>query len=120
MWSAFEDPDTGEPPEALIAASLVAVLAFYVWNQGILRGQSGASVGDRLMRVRLVDAASVVPIGPGRGIGHAFAQFLNLPVCGLGFWWPLWDAKRQTFADKITRSVVLSDELVHGMGTRRM
>jgi hypothetical protein len=30
----------------------------------------------------------------------------SLP-CYIGFLWPLWDAKRQTFADKILSTVVV-------------
>lgn len=51
--------------------------------------------------MRIVDATT------GRNIsaGKAFFRFLvghwlDGVVCYLGFLWPLWDAKKQTFADK--------------------
>jgi len=28
-------------------------------------------------------------------------------LCYLGWFWPIWDRKRQTFADKIMRTVVV-------------
>ena len=28
-------------------------------------------------------------------------------ICYIGYLWPLWDRKRQTFADKILKTVVL-------------
>jgi hypothetical protein len=36
-----------------------------------------------------------------------FAHLLDVLSLGLGYLWPLWDARRQTFADKVVRSVVV-------------
>ena len=38
-----------------------------------------------------------------RGLAH----FLDSLPCYIGYLWPLWDTKRQTFADKIMNSVVV-------------
>jgi hypothetical protein len=46
-------------------------------------------------------------IGGGMGIGRHLLHILDALPCYLGFLWPLWDGKRQTFADKIVKSVVV-------------
>lgn len=34
-------------------------------------------------------------------------DFINAIPCYLGYLWPAWDAKKQTFTDKIVSSVVI-------------
>ena len=38
------------------------------------------------------------------------AHILDSIICGLpiGWLWPLWDAKRQTWADKVMKTVVVT------------
>jgi uncharacterized RDD family membrane protein YckC len=47
------------------------------------------------------------PVGVGLAIGRYFVHILDALPCYLGFLWPLWDSKRQTFADKILSTVVV-------------
>jgi len=52
--------------------------------------------------------------GTGRPIGGmAFVRdlthILDSLACYLGWLWPLWDAKRQTFADKLIKTVVTAE-----------
>jgi hypothetical protein len=46
-------------------------------------------------------------LGFGRALGRKLCHLLDLVPCYLGFLWPAWDTKKQTFADKIVSSVVL-------------
>jgi len=46
-------------------------------------------------------------IGGGMGIARYILHILDAIPCYLGFLWPLWDAKKQTFADKILKTVVV-------------
>ena len=45
--------------------------------------------------------------GGGAGIGRFFLHIIDALPCYLGFLWPLWDAKRQTFADKVMGTLVI-------------
>jgi uncharacterized RDD family membrane protein YckC len=56
---------------------------------------------------RLIHQQTGQPIGGGAGIGRAFVHILDGIPCYLGYLWPLWDAKKQTFADKIMSTVVV-------------
>ena len=46
-------------------------------------------------------------VGPGRAIGRYFAKFLSGLVIGLGYFWMLWDPKKQTWHDKLVNTVVV-------------
>ena len=47
----------------------------------------------------------MAPIGFGMSIVRQIAHIVDGLVCYIGYLWPLWDAKRQTFADKIMTTV---------------
>jgi uncharacterized RDD family membrane protein YckC len=92
-----------------IPACLFA-LALGLWNRILLDGKTGQSLGRRVTGTRLVGVATGLPIGPGMALLRGFAHMLdNLPCACLpvGFLWPLWDPKRQTFADKLAGSIVV-------------
>ncbi|MGH8891390.1 MAG: RDD family protein [Acidothermaceae bacterium] len=81
-------------------------LAWALYNayQG---GATGQSIGKKTMGVRLISEANGQPIGGGVGIGRYFLHIIDGLPCYLGYLWPIWDSKRQTFADKILHSVVV-------------
>lgn len=80
-----------------------------VWGlyNGYLQGQTGQSYGKRVAGTRLVSESTGQTIGGGLGVARALAHIVDGIPCYLGFLWPLWDAKKQTFADKIVSTLVL-------------
>ncbi|MDO8106219.1 RDD family protein [Isoptericola sp. b441] len=84
---------------ALIVGGLIT-LVLWAWNRGVLQGRSGRSIGKRAVGLRLIGERTHQPIGVGmalvRDILHVLDSFLYV-----GYLWPLWDPKKQTFADKI-------------------
>jgi|CXWL01.1.fsa_nt_gi uncharacterized RDD family membrane protein YckC len=87
---------------AVLAA--VGVIAFFVmYFRGV--GSKGQFWGHRAAGVRIVDANTGGPIGFWKAVLRQFLHALDGSLCGLGFLWPLWDAKKQTFADKIVGTV---------------
>ena len=82
----------------------VGVIAFFVMYCKAV-GSTGQFWGHRAASVRIVDATTGAPIGAGRAFGRHLAHILDAVPCYLGFLWPLWDKKRQTFADKIVGTV---------------
>lgn len=67
-------------------------------------GSTGQAWGHKVAGVRIVDANTGQPIGTGRAVGRYFASILSVLPCFLGYLWPLWDAKKQTFHDKIVNT----------------
>ncbi len=88
-------------------ALLIVGFAVLVWLYARWLGK-GATPGMKLTGNRLVDANSGLPIGTGRAFGRTlFANIVSVALCGLGYLWALWDARRQTWHDKIVGSVVV-------------
>ena len=84
----------------------LVALAWAIYN-AYLGGQTGQSYGKKIAGTRLVSEATGQPIGGGLGIGRYFVHIVDGIPCYLGFLWPLWDAKRQTFADKLLKTAVV-------------
>ena len=87
----------------------LALAAFLLWNSGYQAGITGYSLGRKIAKTKLVSEATGQPLGAGAGIGRVFAHLIDGAICGIGWLFPLWDSKRQTIADKIVKSVVVSD-----------
>lgn len=84
----------------------VAALAWALYN-AYLAGTTGQSIGKKTAGIRLVREQDGQLVGGGLAIGRYFLHVLDALPCLLGFLWPLWDAKRQTFADKILKTLVI-------------
>ena len=82
----------------------VGLVAFFVMYCKAV-GTKGQFWGHRAAGVRIVDATTGGPIGAGRAFGRYFAHILDAIPCYLGFLWPLWDKRKQTFADKVVGTV---------------
>jgi uncharacterized RDD family membrane protein YckC len=91
------------------ALGLLLSLAAIGWGiyNAYLQGQTGQSTGKKQGGLRLLNEQTGQPIGGGAGIGRFFVHILDALPCYVGFLWPLWDAKKQTFADKIMKTVVV-------------
>jgi uncharacterized RDD family membrane protein YckC len=82
-------------------------LAYLVWNYGYRQGTTGSSLGKSVMKVKVVSEVTGQPLGFGMSIVRQLAHFVDAIICYIGFLFPLWDAKRQTLADKIMKTVVI-------------
>ena len=47
------------------------------------------------------------PLGFGSSVLRQIAHLVDAVICGVGYLFPLWTAKRQTLADKIMSTVCL-------------
>jgi uncharacterized RDD family membrane protein YckC len=70
-------------------------------------GTTGQTIGKRSVNIRVVREADGQLLGFGPAFVRRLAHILDSFFCSLGFLWPLWDAKKQTFADKIMNTVVV-------------
>lgn len=90
--------------------SLLVALAglwFVIWNQFVRQGSTGYSLGKQIVGIKLIKEQTGQPIGGWMCFGRNLLHLVDEVPLFLGFLWPLWDAKRQTFADKIVGSVVV-------------
>ena len=100
----------GDPSGAsllLMLLGLAIMIAFWVWNICIRQGRTGYSLGKTALNTKLISEQTGQPIGPGMSFVRQLCHILD-GICYIGYLWPLWDRKRQTFADKIVKTVVLN------------
>ena len=109
---------SGDPGETnaigmlLLVVGYVAVFAIVIWNLIFRQGKTGWSIGKQVIGIRLIGEKTGQPIGPGLTFVRMLCHILDSLPCYLGYLWPLWDAKRQTFADKIMGTVVIEQKNV--------
>lgn len=106
----FDEYSPQQPSAAGMILGLVfmfAALAFTVWNYGYRQGTTGASIGKSVMKFVVVSEKSGQPIGFGLSVVRQLAHIVDALICYIGYLFPLWDAKRQTIADKIMTTICL-------------
>jgi uncharacterized RDD family membrane protein YckC len=96
----------GRGNAAVMGIGFVLLLGVAIW-QLIQEGRTGQTVGKKALGIRLVREADGQPLGVGMAFVRRLAHFLDSIACYLGWLWPAWDAKRQTFADKVCGSIVI-------------
>ena len=94
---------------ALGALLALANLGWAIYN-GYLNGQTGKSYGKQVVGLKVINEADGSLIGGGNGVVRFFAHIVDAVICYIGFLFPLWDAKKQTIADKIIKTVVIVDK----------
>ncbi len=92
---------------ALFAVGWLLSLAWSIYNRWYLGGTTGQSIGKKVMNIRLVSEATGQPIGVLMAFVRDICHIVDSLICYVGWLFPLWDAKRQTLADKIVRTVVI-------------
>ena len=92
----------------LIVIGALLSAAVFIWNTCLRAGRTGYSIGKGVLGIKLIGEASGEPIGPWRAFLRYLLHIVDALPCYLGYLWPLWDAKRQTFSDKIMHTVVLN------------
>ena len=91
---------------ALAILIYVVALGFGIWN--ILRqGKTGQTLGKKQVGIYVVREADGQFTGGGMAIVRSIAHIVDGIPCYIGWLWPLWDSKKQTFADKIMGTVVV-------------
>jgi uncharacterized RDD family membrane protein YckC len=102
-------PGAEVPQSAIVLMAIGALMycAFYVYNWCIRQGRTGYTFGKTVVGIKLVGERSKQPIGPGLSFVRQLAHFVDGLLCNLGYLWPIWDHKKQTFADKIMSTLVI-------------
>jgi uncharacterized RDD family membrane protein YckC len=99
---------TSQPSALGSILSLVfglAGLAFWLWNSGYRQGTTGSSIGKSVLKFKVISEKTGQPIGFGLSVVRQIAHVVDAIICYIGFLFPLWDAKRQTLADKIMTTI---------------
>ena len=102
------DPVTGTPTlNAMYFVFIALALVLNGYNRWYQAGKTGQSWGRKALGLRLVGEQTGQPIGPLLAFARDLAHFVDSIICYIGYLFPLWDAKRQTLADKLVKTVVV-------------
>ena len=97
----------GLVPMIVGSAIMLAGFGWTIYNRWLVAGRTGQSLGKRVTKIQLVSELTDAPIGPTNAFVRDLVHILD-GMAYVGYLWPLWDDKRQTFADKIVRTVVVN------------
>ncbi len=88
----------------ILLLAAVAFSGWQLWHQG----RSGQTIGKSQVGIFLVRESDLAPIGARRAVLRQLAHAIDATLFGVGYLWPLWDAKHQTFADQLFATVVVA------------
>ena len=94
-------------------ALIISIALYVVWygigfyNRCIRMGRVGHSWGRGVLGINLVSERSGRPIGVSKALVRENAHIADILILGFGFLLPIWDAKRQTLADKFMHTVTV-------------
>ena len=83
-------------------------LGIGLYNLIIVQGRTGQSWGKRHIGLRIIHEHTGRPLSMGMNFVRYLCHYID-GILYLGYLWPLWDPKRQTFADKIMTTVVVKE-----------
>jgi len=93
-------------PGAFFVIGVIYAFAMAVF-QLYKEGSTGQSIGKKVVGISLRREADGSTLGFGMALVRRIAHFLDSLACYLGWLWPLWDDKNQTFADKVCSTLVI-------------
>ena len=113
--SSESTPDFQTAAVAMIIglSVILASLAWVAYNRWKIAGKTGQSLGKRMTKIRLIGEETNAPIGAKNAFTRDLVHILDA-LSLVGYLWPLWDDEKQTFADKIMRTIVVNETPAKG------
>ncbi|WNI32091.1 RDD family protein [Streptomyces sp. ITFR-6] len=100
-----DDPANADPgPFFAVGVAYFLFMGFY---QLYREGRYGQTTGKKVLRISVHRQADGATLGFGMAFVRKLAHIVDSLPCYLGWLWPLWDVRRQTFADKMCSTVVI-------------
>jgi uncharacterized RDD family membrane protein YckC len=90
--------------ESLIASAIYFILWFgyFVW----MVGKFGATIGKMAMKIKIVKENGE-KVNYSDAFIRELASYLSFIVFFLGYLWVIWDSKKQSWHDKIAKTIVI-------------
>ena len=109
--SGASTPQFGGAAVAMIIglSVMLASLSWVAYNRWMIAGRTGQSLGKRVTKNRLIGEETMAPVGTLNAFVRDLVHILD-GLTVVGYLWPRWDDKKQTFGDKIMKTVVINAE----------
>jgi uncharacterized RDD family membrane protein YckC len=102
---AYNDPNNLNTAATRTSSGIDLVLSFLYFT--LLWSYMGASLGQRLLGLHVVDATTGQPIGFGKAALRWIGVLISFFICFIGVIWVAFDARKQGWGDKIAGTVVV-------------
>jgi uncharacterized RDD family membrane protein YckC len=108
--SSGSTPDFETAAVAMIIglSVILASLAWVAYNRWMIAGKTAQSLGKRMTKIKLIGEETNTPIGAKNAFIRDLVHILDA-LSLVGYLCPLWDDKKQTFADKVMRTIVVNE-----------
>ncbi|NXY94957.1 RDD family protein [Streptomyces sp. BR123] len=107
----FIDLGTASDPANAKPGMFFAIGVLYAIGMAVFQlyreGSTGQSIGKKIVGISVRREADGNVLGFGMAFVRKLAHALDSLPCYIGWLWPLWDDKSQTFADKVCSTVVI-------------
>src|SRR6267143_6379465 len=105
IGAAILNPQSSQSPVygAVVVVESVVTIAYFVG----LWSYTGATLGQRMFRLRVIDANTGGPISLGKALLRWVGIFISSIACFIGLIWVAFDSRKQGWADKIAGTLVL-------------
>jgi len=101
----YSDPNSLSSGAARTSNGIDLILSFLYFT--LLWSYMGASLGQRLLGMRVVDATTGQPIGFGKAALRWLGLIISFLICFIGVILVAFDARKQGLMDKIAGTVVV-------------
>ncbi len=95
-----------------VALLVIGVLGLFVvefYNTVVVQGRTGQSWGKKRKGIRVIRQDNGQILTMGNNFLRQLCHYLD-GAAYVGYLWPLWDPMKQTFADKIMKTVVVKEK----------
>jgi uncharacterized RDD family membrane protein YckC len=99
-------PSTGLVLMIIGFLASLAALGWTIYNRWMTAGRTGQYWGKRVTGIALISEQTSQPIGPPNAFLRDLVHIFDA-VAYVGYLWPLWDDRRQTFADMLMNTIVI-------------
>jgi uncharacterized RDD family membrane protein YckC len=108
--SSKPTPSQGAAVAMIIGLSvMIASLAWVAYNRWMIAGRTGQSLGKRVTKISLIGEETNAPIGRLNAFIRDLVHILDA-LTVVGYLWPFWNDNKQTFGDKIMKTIVVNAE----------
>ncbi|MGW7327247.1 RDD family protein [Streptomyces sp. NPDC054840] len=107
VGAAVATDETGETIAGILSLiGMLYTLGMFLF-QKYREGTTGQTIGKKIVGTSVHREIDGATLGFGMALVRWLAHFLDGAACYIGYLWPLWDEKKQTFADKVCSTVVI-------------
>ncbi len=102
IWAVAKNQDPLTALLIIYVAIGLAIVVYFIWMW-----TTGATLGMRMLGLRVVDEATGQPVSLGRAALRYLGLIIAIVSCYIGLVWAAFDSRKQGLHDKIASTLVI-------------